>query len=59
MEKILTAKEAAKKLNINVFSIYKYAREGIIPAIKIGEKLVRFSEEDLSRWIEQQKQNIK
>jgi excisionase family DNA binding protein len=51
---IMTAKEAAKFLNLNVFTVYAYSRRKIIPSIR-SNKLVRFDMEDLKKWVERQK----
>lgn len=51
MAKLLTAKEAAEKLNINIFTLYKLSREKVIPSVRIGRRLVRFSEEHLRQWV--------
>lgn len=55
MSTIMTAKEAAKFLNLNVFTLYSYTRRKIIPSIRINKKLVRYDLEDLKRWVERQK----
>ena len=48
--KILTIKEGASLLKIDKFTAYKYAKEGIIPAIRVGRNW-RFSEEVLEEWL--------
>jgi excisionase family DNA binding protein len=54
MEKkeILTTKELAKYLNIHPFTLHKLAREGKIPAFKIGTDW-RFHKHYIDRWIKQ------
>lgn len=49
MDKILTLVEVSQKFKISVPQIQKLAREGRIPAHKVG-RLWRFGEEELNRW---------
>ncbi len=48
--KILTIKETADFLKINMHTAYRYAREGTIPSIRLGKSL-RVDEEVLERWL--------
>ncbi|MBL8171712.1 MAG: helix-turn-helix domain-containing protein [Acidobacteria bacterium] len=50
MEKLLTAEEVASLTGLEVHAVYRYAREGILPSIRIGTK-VRFPESALQRWV--------
>lgn len=54
MSSLLNAKQAAKLLNINVFTLYSLSRRKTIPTIKIG-KLVRYDQNDLETWLQEQK----
>ncbi|OGX18292.1 MAG: hypothetical protein A3K83_01000 [Omnitrophica WOR_2 bacterium RBG_13_44_8b] len=47
---IMTAKEVAQYLNIHPLTVHKYAREGKIPAFKIGTDW-RFHKKYIERWI--------
>ncbi|MEW6170765.1 MAG: helix-turn-helix domain-containing protein [Candidatus Omnitrophota bacterium] len=49
---ILTAKELAEYLNIHPFTVHKFAREGKIPAFKIGTDW-RFHKKLIDKWIKQ------
>jgi len=49
-KEILTAKEVAEYLNIHPLTVHKYAREGKIPAFKIGTDW-RFHKKYIERWI--------
>jgi excisionase family DNA binding protein len=49
---ILTAKEVADYLNIHPLTVHKYAREGKIPAFKIGTDW-RFHKKYIERWIQE------
>ena len=46
----LTPEQAAKMLNLSAYTIRAYARQGIIPAHKIG-RTWRFSKTDLEEWV--------
>ncbi|MBM3250062.1 MAG: helix-turn-helix domain-containing protein [Candidatus Omnitrophica bacterium] len=49
-KEIMTAKEVAEYLNIHPLTVHKYAREGKIPAFKIGTDW-RFHKKYIERWI--------
>lgn len=49
-KKIFTAKELADYLHLHLFTIHKYAREGKIPAFKIGMEW-RFQKKAIDRWL--------
>lgn len=51
--KILKAAEVAKILRITTAQVYKLARAGEIPSIRIGGS-VRFSSTALASWMESQ-----
>lgn len=51
-KEILTAKEVAGYLKIHQLTVHKYAREGKIPAFKIGSDW-RFHKKQLERWIKE------
>lgn len=48
--KILTIREAAKALKINEHTAYRYAKEGKIPATRVGRSW-RVIEEVLEKWL--------
>ena len=48
--KILTIQEASSMLKINQHTTYRYAKEGTIPAIRVGRNW-RFLEEVLEEWL--------
>ena len=52
MTEILTAKEAAKRLNVNVFTLYAWARKRKLKSIRFGTRLRRFSAEEIQRFID-------
>ena len=49
--KLLTPEEVSEQFNFNVRHVKELARQGKIPAIKVG-KLWRFPEDSLRAWIE-------
>jgi excisionase family DNA binding protein len=50
MPRIMTTKELAKYLKLHEITIYKYAIQGRIPAIRIG-RVWRFDKEAIDKWI--------
>ena len=48
---ILEAKEVAEYLHLHLFTVHKLAREGKLPAFKIGNDW-RFKRSSLEEWIE-------
>ncbi len=51
-KEILTTKEVAEYLHIHPFTVHKLARDGQIPAFKIGTDW-RFHKNYIDRWIRQ------
>lgn len=51
-KQIMTTKEVAHYLNIHPLTVHKYAREGKIPAFKIGTDW-RFHKKYIERWIKE------
>ena len=51
-KEIMTAKEVAEYLHIHPLTVHKYAREGKIPAFKIGTDW-RFHKKYIERWIKE------
>jgi excisionase family DNA binding protein len=49
MAAILTLAEVSQKFKLSVLQVQKLAREGRIPAHKVG-RLWRFDQEELDRW---------
>ena len=49
-DKILTPEGAAKLLSLTVYTVRQYARQGILPATKIG-RTWRFSHNQLMEWL--------
>ena len=51
-KEIMTAQEVADYLNIHPLTVHKYAREGKIPAFKIGTDW-RFHKKYIEKWIQE------
>ena len=49
---IMTLEETAKYLRIGKSTLYKMAREGEVPAIKIANQW-RFRKRDIDKWLEE------
>ena len=53
MEEYLTAKQVAEYLQVKPLTIYQWAREDKIPAIKIG-RIWRFKKDAIDTFLEEQ-----
>jgi PTS system nitrogen regulatory IIA component len=53
-EPLLTPADAGLYLGVHQKTAIKMAREGSIPALRVGEKHWRFRRTDLESWVEQQ-----
>lgn len=51
-KEIMTAKDVADYLRLHILTIHKYAREGKIPAFKIGTDW-RFHKKYIDKWIKE------
>lgn len=49
--RLLTAKEVAPILRVTPARVYELARSRAIPAIRLGERQVRFDETALRDWL--------
>ena len=57
-EEILTLKEVASYLKLAEKTAYRLASDGKLPGFKVGGSW-RFKNEDVERWIEEQKTSNK
>jgi excisionase family DNA binding protein len=55
-EQIMEAKEVAEYLHLHLFTVHKFAREGRIPAFKIGSDW-RFKRSSLDEWIDKEEKS--
>jgi len=51
VERPLTTKQAAEFLGVHFKTVEKFAREGRIPAHRIGGRILRFYETELDIWL--------
>jgi excisionase family DNA binding protein len=56
---LLTAKQAAKLLNISERTLYARTADGSIAVVRIGNRGIRYDPADLRRWIERAKNSEK
>lgn len=54
----LKKKEVAERFGISISSVNNYMRQGM-PYYKIGSKLVRFSSEDVEKWLKEKSKEEK
>jgi len=54
-KEIWDAKDVADYLHVHLFTVHKYAREGKIPAFKIGADW-RFHRKSIEKWIHEKEQ---
>jgi excisionase family DNA binding protein len=51
LHRLLTAGQAAERLDVTLARLYELARTGTLPAVRIGRQ-IRFSPETLAQWID-------
>lgn len=54
-KEIWDAKDVSDYLHVHLFTVHKYAREGKIPAFKIGADW-RFHRKSIEKWIHEKEQ---
>jgi len=52
MKDFMTAEQVAKMLNLNYYTVIKYAKENRLPAVKIGRKWI-FNKGTLEDYLKQ------
>lgn len=55
-ETLLNVKEVADFLRVNVATVYTWARQRQLPAIKVGRSW-RFRQSDLEMWLDEHRQD--
>ena len=50
--RLLTAQEVSDLLQVPVARVYELVRLNLLPAVKLGERQIRFNEEKLREWVE-------
>ena len=58
VNEVLTITQVARYLNVRKLTVYKLAREGGLPAFKVGGQW-RFKKELLDKWIAQETKRVK
>lgn len=58
MDKLMNFKETMQYLGISRAALYRWATEGIIPAIKMAGRW-RFKEERIEKWLDDQENTKK
>jgi excisionase family DNA binding protein len=56
LEGLIDVKEAARIFGVSADTIYKLARTGALPCVKVGD-LLRFDRWTLAQWIRNQNRN--
>ncbi|AEF84432.1 conserved domain protein [Treponema primitia ZAS-2] len=51
MDTTLTITDVAEKLQLSLSTVYKFAEEGTLPALKVGKQW-RFTEEDIKQYLQ-------
>lgn len=57
-ERLLTIKQVADYLQLDTTTVYAYAQQGKIPAIKVGWNW-RFRKQDLEKWLDENKKKVR
>ena len=55
MSDLMTAKQVAALLNVRPQAVYQWAKNGILPSIRISEKCLRFDREQITKWLDEHK----
>ncbi len=50
-KQILTAEDVAEMLSVSKQSIYRLARQNLIPHVRLGNRTVRFSKIKIEEWL--------
>ena len=53
--KYLTSEEVLQLLRISKPTLTRWVRDGIIPAVRLGPRQLRFPKADLLNWVESQR----
>jgi excisionase family DNA binding protein len=52
---LINAREVAQRLNITAWTVYDYARRGILPSIRMAPNCIRFDPQDVKTFIEEKR----
>jgi len=56
-DKLIAVDEVAEYLRVKVTTVYEWAKEGKIPAAKVG-RLWRFDREEIEAWVKSRKPSM-
>ena len=56
-DKLITVTEVAEYLRVKRSTVYEWAKEGKIPAAKVG-RLWRFDREEIEAWVKSRKPSV-
>ncbi|MEK7288360.1 MAG: helix-turn-helix domain-containing protein [Elusimicrobiota bacterium] len=52
---LLTVEEVAERLKLAPFTVRKWVRLGRLPALRLGDRSIRFMPEAVERWVREQR----
>jgi len=52
--KYMTLEEVSKYLRINIYTAYRMVEKGELPGMKVGQRLWRFTQEDIDKYMRRQ-----
>lgn len=56
-DRLLTARQVAEWLGISTETVLRWARDGDIPSFRLRGRALRFSERELTAWLEQSRRS--
>ncbi|MBI4376729.1 MAG: helix-turn-helix domain-containing protein [Elusimicrobia bacterium] len=54
-EGLLTVEDVARRLRLAPYTIRKWVRLGRLPAVRLGDRRIRFMSEAVDRWVREQR----
>lgn len=54
-DRLLTTRKVADRLGLSVESVLRRHRRGELPGFRLSSNVLRFSEDDLNRWLEERR----
>jgi len=51
IEKYLRPEEVAERLSLTKDQVLEFARKGVLPSVKFNERVIRFAESDLIKFL--------
>ena len=52
-DELLSAKQVASILKVQLCTVYELARSGALPSIRVGSRIVRFRSSSIANWLAQ------